>query len=152
MALHEITLNAGGSRFATLMATREASLATNGGPGALRGYLYNAGKKKCFVNTRQDERDLLPEDVERQDVIGIPPGMAVPLPDSCIAFTFLVERGFTALYWIPGNKPPVFSMVMATAEDGKLYVEDAKTKEALAGVNAKLDAIIKELVKAPGSE
>ena len=129
-APHEIELNGGGAAFATLTAGPFYSRATYDGAGRLRGYVYNAGKRKVWINSRLIDADFGADDVERQEVVGIPPGMAVPLPDGCRGFSFKTARGFSALYWIPGASPPVFSMSMSQGENG-LHVEDAKTAQAL---------------------
>ena len=143
MALnHTVALNDGGERFATLTATRDVSMAEHPLKRPIKGYIYNAGKKKAFVNFRKDETDYADFDVERQDTVGIVPGMALPTQPGCSGFSFKTAGGHTVLYWIPGDKPPVFSMSAAMGEDGRLFVEDANARQALDDANAKLDQLI----------
>ena len=93
---------------------------------SIKGYLFNAGKRKAWIATHGNDNVL--QDIQRVGSVGLLPGMAIPLKLN--RFTFATEAGYTTLLWLPGDSPPVFSMVLATGENG-LFVQDAKTAQAL---------------------
>lgn len=139
MAQHTVALSMG--RFATILVNIDAGITTFDGAGSLRGYVYNAGKKKAWINTLTTETAYPTDDREVEGIVGIVPGMAVPLPEGSRGFTFWVQSGYTNLYWLPGDKPPVFSMSMATGADG-LFVEDVNTRKLLEELSEKLNSFI----------
>ena len=123
---------------ATLMAGPKPFEATN--TMSVKGYLFNAGKKKVWIATHGNDSPL--QDKQGVGAIGLMPGLAVPLKVN--RFLFYTEAGYSTLLWLPGDSPPVFSMLLATGEHG-LFTQDVNTAQALKDLAAKFELLVQAL-------